>query len=259
MSDQSGKSKDHFARWRRVTSARIGLGRSGQAIPTRPMLEFQLAHARARDAVHSVLDTGRLANAIEGDVFQAHSAAPDRTTYLQNPGLGRMLSKGTQLPEITCELAIVLADGLSATAIQRHGARIANELRHLLPDWQQAPAVIVQQGRVAIGDEIGSRLGADLVIVLIGERPGLSAADSVGAYLTWKPRPGRSDSERNCVSNIRTPGGLAPELGAANIAWLARQARDLKLTGVGLKDRFADHLTLTATPGQMPKIERDPS
>ena len=258
MTERSDRVSDYFARWREVTSARIGLGRFGQGMPTRPLLEFQLAHARARDAVHSILDTNRLAEAIEGEVLRVHSAAPDRAAYLQNPGLGRQLSQGACLPEMACDLAIVLADGLSATAIQNHGARIANELRRLLPDWRAAPAVIAEQGRVAIGDEIGSRLGADLVVVLIGERPGLSAADSVGAYLTWKPRAGRADSERNCISNIRTPGGLAPELGAANIAWLAREARALRLTGVGLKDRFADTGTLTERRGRDSKIESDP-
>ena len=246
MSDDTPlKGADPFARWRGATSARIGLGRAGQAIPTSAMLSFNLAHARARDAVHSALDVEVLRKGVEAETCHVKSQAQTRADYLKNPGLGRQLADGTDLPDGGCEAVIILADGLSATAIQSYGAQISNALMAKMPDWAFGPVVIAEQARVAIGDAVGARMKADLAIVLIGERPGLSASDSVGAYLTWAPRPGRADSERNCISNIR-PGGLDPELGAANIAWLANEARRKALTGVQLKDRFADEAALSA-------------
>ncbi|MAI89564.1 ethanolamine ammonia-lyase subunit EutC [Ponticaulis sp.] len=255
MAHENSKTPDFFARWRDVTSARIGLGRAGQAMPTGAMLDFLLSHARARDAVHSALDVEKLKAELDGPAHHVFSRACDRAAFLQNPTSGRKLSPDCVLGNERKELAIVLADGLSATAIQDHGAKIANALKAQLSDkWTICDFVIAEQSRVALGDEIGEQLGADVVVVLIGERPGLSAADSVGAYITWKPKSGRADSERNCISNIREPGGLSLELGAANIAWIVNRAKELSLTGVGLKDRFADEVALkgaSSAPNQI--------
>ena len=235
------RRRDPFAGLRAMTPARIGLGRAGQGgLPTGPTLAFQLAHARACDAVHAALDAPRMIAALEPrTVAVVDSAAPDRAAYLQDPDLGRRLAPGAPVlsGQGSCDLAIVIADGLSATAVHAHGAAVAHALCERLGDWSVAPIVLARLGRVAIGDPIGHALGAKCVVVLIGERPGLSASDSLGAYLTWDPRPGRRDSERNCVSNIRHPGGLSPEQAADKIAWLLREARRLSFTGVRLKDR----------------------
>jgi len=229
---------DRAARLRALTQARVALGRAGQALPTAPMLDFQLAHARARDAVHAELTTEGFASAIGRDIIEVRSQAPDRPTYLRRPDLGRLLDSDdlAKLQPAGADIAIVVADGLSATAVHAHAASLVTELWARLPDWRIAPVVLARQARVALGDEIGAALGVDLVAVLIGERPGLSAPDSLGAYLTWQPRPGRLDSERNCVSNIRPPHGLGYAAAADRIAWLLRAARELRLTGIGLKE-----------------------
>jgi ethanolamine ammonia-lyase small subunit len=207
------------------------------------MLAFQLAHARARDAVHAALDVDALKHALGRPSIVVDSAAPDRAAYLQNPDLGRRLSPGAPpLPKGDFDLAIVLADGLSAIAVQAHGPAVVQALFERLADWRLAPIVVARQARVAIGDPIGEALGARIVLVLIGERPGLSAADSLGAYLTWGAKPGRRDSERNCVSNVRAPGGLSPDQAADKIAWLLREAARLGFSGVDLKDRHAESL-----------------
>jgi ethanolamine ammonia-lyase small subunit len=254
MTDAPLRPVDPFARLRALTSARIGLGRAGQGLPTAPMLDFQLAHARACDAVHAALDVERLRTRISLPSVTVHSAAQDRATYLQNPDLGRRLAEGTSLDRQDCDLAIVVADGLSATAVAAHAPAVIAALVARLADWSIGPVVIAEQARVAIGDPIGEAIGARAVLVLIGERPGLSSPDSLGAYLTWAPIVGRRDSERNCVSNIRDPGGLPPAQAADKIAWLLREARRLGLTGIALKDRHgADRLagpdpTLTDIP-----------
>jgi ethanolamine ammonia-lyase small subunit len=220
------------SRWtdlRRYTPARVGLGRVGNAQPTSVHLAFQADHAAARDAVHAVLDTAALNTELGNTALVVRSAAPDRRLYLLRPDLGRSLAKGIVLtPRPGC-LAIVIADGLSATAAQRHAAGLIQALK--LP----AELVIATQARVALGDEIGALLQAELVLVLIGERPGLSSPDSLGAYLTWQPGPGRTDADRNCVSNIR-PEGLPIPQAAAKLRWLIAQSRQLRLTGVALKD-----------------------
>ena len=238
MAEPPERSIDPFRLLRQVTPARIGLGRAGQGLPTAPMLAFQLAHARARDAVDAALDVERIGAAIGRPSLVLNSAAPDRRSYLQNPSLGRRIS-GDEPPlqRGDHDLAVVIADGLSATAVNAHAAAVTLALPARLPGWSFAPVVLVRQGRVAIGDPIGLALGARAVVVLIGERPGLSAADSLGAYLTWDPRPGRPDSERNCVSNIRSPDGLSPDRAAKKIAWLLVEAARLGFTGVQLKDR----------------------
>ena len=243
MAEPPDARRDPFAALRQATAARVGLGRAGQGLPTAPMLAFQLAHARAQDAVHAPLDLDLIRTALDRPSIVVDSAAPDRAIYLQNPDLGRRLD--TSAAPITPgdhDLAIVLADGLSATAVHAHGPALVSALAARLGDWKLAPIVIARQARVAIGDPIGEALGAKVVLVLIGERPGLSAADSLGAYLTWDPKPGRRDSERNCVSNIRAPGGLSPEQAADKIVWLLREARRLGFSGVDLKDRSGDGL-----------------
>lgn len=225
--------EDPWTGLRAFTAARIALGRCGHSLPTRELLAFQLAHARARDAVHQPLDVSSLA--IHPALVLA-SAAADRPTYLRRPDLGRQLDPASaqRLKGGDWDAAIVVADGLSATAVHRHAAAVIDALTPQLEGWRLAPVCIVRQGRVAIGDEIGARLGARLAVMLIGERPGLSSPDSLGAYLTWAPRPGRTDAERNCVSNIRN-GGLEPAVAARRIAVLMHAARDQQLTGVSLK------------------------
>ncbi len=229
---------DAFSALHQATPARICLGRAGQALPLEAMLALQLAHARARDAVHLPLDVDRVVASLRTDCLVVESAARDRSIYLRNPDLGRRLAEDTPfLASRGDDLVVVVADGLSALAVHSHAAPVFHALRERLSDWRIGPVVVASQARVAIGDDIGHRLGAKLVVVLIGERPGLTAADSLSAYLTWCPRPGRRDNERNCVSNIRLAGGLAPQHAADKIAWLLGEARRLKLTGVELKDR----------------------
>ena len=188
--------------------------------------------------MEATLDVERIGATLGGGSLVVNSAAPNRRGYLQNPSLGRRISEDEPpLPHGDYDLAIVIADGLSANAVNAHAAAVTLALSARLPGWSFAPVVLVRQGRVAIGDPIGLALGARAVVVLIGERPGLSAADSLSAYLTWAPRPGRPDSERNCVSNIRSPDGLAPDQAARRIAWLLVEAARLGFTGVELKDR----------------------
>jgi ethanolamine ammonia-lyase small subunit len=228
------------ARWadlRHFTPARVALGRAGNGLPTAAHLAFQADHAAARDAVHAALDVAALRAELSVAGLASlpvHSEAPDRRTYLLRPDLGRRLRDRTAIPVIPGALLFVVCDGLSAIAVQRHSVAL---LRHLVPGapGTVAPIVVAEQGRVALGDDIGEAMGAEAVAVLIGERPGLSAADSLGVYLTWRPRRGRSDAERNCISNIR-PGGLAPATAADKLLWLIREMRRLRLTGIGLKD-----------------------
>ena len=230
---------DFAARLRAVTQARIALGRAGQALPTAALLDFQLAHARARDAVGAAFDTVGFSGAIGGrEVIEVASRAADHATYLQRPDLGRRLAEADagKLKAAGDEVAVIVGDGLSATAVQAHAAPLLQALFDLLPGWRIAPVILARHARVALGDEIGALLGVDLVVMLIGERPGLSAPDSLGAYLTWQPRPGRFDSERNCISNIRPPHGLSYARAADGIAWLMTEARSRRLTGVALKD-----------------------
>lgn len=227
-----------------LTQARILLGRAGQAMPTRALLDFQLDHAGARDAVHTSLDVAALQTAIGKPLIAVRSRACDRTTYLRRPDMGRLLhpDDASQIPRTGDTLAIVIADGLSATAVQAHAPALVAALVARLTGWTIAPLVVALQARVALGDDIGEALGADLSVVLIGERPGLTAHDSLGAYLTWAPQRGRRDSERNCVSNIRPPHGLSYATAADTIAALLRAARARRLTGVALKEGAASLL-----------------
>jgi ethanolamine ammonia-lyase small subunit len=237
---------DPWAGLRAFTAARIALGRSGTSVPLREALAFKLAHAHARDAVYSVLDVKRLLAelaALPLAVYQVSSRAQNRQQYLQRPDYGRQLSDDSRARLAAsaadgCDLALVLADGLSATAINAHALPL---LRALLPLLQQVgvrlgPLVLAEQARVALGDEVGHLLRARLVLVLIGERPGLSAPDSLGAYFTYGPRPGLTDEARNCVSNIR-PAGLPYPAAAAKLSWLLHEALRRQLSGVALKDQ----------------------
>lgn len=229
------------ARMRALTPARVALGRTGVSLQTRDMLEFQRAHAEARDAVHVPLNGAALAAELSaitsGPVLRLHSAAADRTTYLQRPDLGRRLNEAgrAELSPGPWDLVLIVADGLSAIAVERHVPALLQQLLPQLEGWRIAPLVVVEQGRVAIGDEIGWALGAQLSVVLIGERPGLSSPDSLGAYITWEPRIGRSDAERNCISNIRTEG-LSYATAAEQLNLYMTEARRHRQTGIALKD-----------------------
>ena len=232
------------ARWtdlRRFTPARVGLGRAGNGLPSAAHLAFQADHAAARDAVHATLDVAALqANLTDTgiDSLAVRSAAPDRQTYLRRPDLGRRLldADRSRLPAAPGAMLFVVCDGLSAVAVQRHAVALLDcVIPALRAAHPIAPVVIATQGRVALGDDIGGTMGAEAVAVLIGERPGLSAADSLGIYLTWQPRPGRTDAERNCISNIR-PDGLPIAQSAAKLLWLIEAMRRLRMTGVALKD-----------------------
>jgi ethanolamine ammonia-lyase small subunit len=228
---------DPWAVLRGATRARVALGRAGDGLPTARELEFRLAHAVARDAVHTPLDPDVVrAGLPDQEVLEVRSAAADRAEYLQRPDLGRRLAPGPALPSTGADLGVVIADGLSPRAVHEHAAGTVTALLERVPGWSVAPIVLAHQARVGLGDEIGAALGVRAVVVLIGERPGLSSADSLGIYLTWEPRPGRIDSERNCVSNVRPPHGLGYAQAASVVAGLLGAARELGASGVVLKD-----------------------
>ena len=241
------------ARLRAMTPARVALGRTGVSLQTRDVLDFQLSHARARDAVHARLQAAALAAEIAGacgladrEVLRLHSAAVDRAAYLQRPDLGRVLDEWSreQLARYSgaqFDLAPMVADGLSALAVERHAAPLLRELMPRLPGLRIAPVCIVEQGRVALGDEIGLALAAEIAIVLIGERPGLSSPDSLGAYITWSPRPGRTDAERICISNIRAEG-LSYVQAAEQLERVVMEARRDRRTGVALPENSSERL-----------------
>ena len=232
---------DPWTALRRHTPARLALGRAGTSLPTPEVLRFAAAHAAARDAVHLPLDVEALRAQLRAhghDAVVVASRAASRAEYLARPDLGRQLapdSRAALRRDEPVGLCIVVGDGLSAVAAQRHAAAVVHALLESLEDEGAVQLVVATQARVALGDEIGEALGAPLVLVLLGERPGLSSPDSLGAYLTWAPRAGRADSERNCVSNIR-PEGLALPAAAARLAWLVRESRRRRVTGIGLKD-----------------------
>lgn len=245
---------DPWSTLSRFTGARIGLGRAGASLPTRALLDFGMDHALARDVIYTPLDTEKLARELEASGFsskRAWSLAKDRAEYLHRPDLGRRVdaacvnglrarASGTRL------LTVVVADGLSSLAPATHALPLLRELAQRLDDWELDDVVIATQARVALGDEIGSLRGAEAVAVLIGERPGLNASDSLGAYLTYKPFVGRADAERNCVSNIR-PAGLSYQQAAYKLAYLLQEARALGGTGVRLKDA-SDELSSGVLP-----------
>jgi ethanolamine ammonia-lyase small subunit len=244
-SSESSLSVDPWQQLKRFTRARIALGRAGSSLPTKEVLAFGMAHAVARDAVHRALDAEALGGALRTagfSVCQVHSRAADRATYLLRPDLGRRLDEAS-LETLTGtrsatppELLIVVGDGLSSLAVERHALPLLQAIRAAAPAaWRALPVVIARQARVAIGDEIGAALNARMVAMLIGERPGLSSPDSLGIYLTYAPRLGRQDAERNCISNVR-PEGLGYADAARKLLWLAREASVLQRSGVVLKD-----------------------
>lgn len=226
------------------TPARVALERTGVSLATRPLLDFQLAHARARDAVHAAVDVRMLLDELRRTGCQAltlTSQAGDRATYLRRPDLGRALSGDSAQLLVPGEydVAFVIADGLSALAVERHALRLLQAVLPLMEGWRVAPVCVVEQGRVAIGDAIGEALRARMVVVLIGERPGLSSPDSLGAYITWEPRRGRKDAERNCISNIREEG-LSYTAAANRVHYYMLEASRRKVTGLELKDPAED-------------------
>lgn len=243
---------------RELTPARVGLGRSGASLPTSALLAFTLDHARARDAVHAAFDLGGIAAGLAGlgiTPLEVSSQARSRRDYLRRPDLGRMLDSASRRSlessgVTACPCAIVIGDGLSPTAVNVHAVEL---IRHLVPrlkaDGIDAGAVIAASGaRVALGDEIGTILGARMLVLLIGERPGLSAPDSLGAYLTFAPRIGLTDADRNCISNIHR-AGLSYAEAAFRISWLVREGLARQITGVALKDESGAGLSRNTLPG----------
>lgn len=258
MSDQS----EIWARLAGLTPARIGLGRAGSGQTTRSVLRFGLAHAQARDAVHMPMDARALRVEIEAlglATLPAASQAGDRAAYLRRPDLGRRLApddRGRLAASAgeACDLALVVADGLSARAVHENAVPL---LEAFLPHaeragWRLAPVVVASQARVALGDAVGGALRARAVAVLVGERPGLSSPDSLGIYLTLDPRAGRTDAERNCISNVR-PAGLTPDKAAFKLGWLLSQALARGLTGVRLKDESDRVLAESPAVPQLPE------
>ncbi|MGU3292998.1 ethanolamine ammonia-lyase subunit EutC [Williamsia sp. M5A3_1d] len=226
---------------RENTAARIGLGRAGDSLPTARVLEFAAAHAAARDAVHHPLDVEGLVASIEaiglGTPEVVASRAADRSEYLRRPDFGRTPGEDFAVAQADADIGIVLADGLSPIALTEHAAGVVTAINDVLaPTYSIATPVIATQARVALGDHIGAAQKVGTLIVVIGERPGLSVADSVGIYLTHLPRPGRADSERNCISNIHPPGGQSYAGAARVVAALVEGARALGRSGVDLKD-----------------------
>jgi ethanolamine ammonia-lyase small subunit len=234
---------------RGLTPARVGLGRAGASMPTKALLDFTLDHARARDAVHAAFDVSAIISGLKDlglEAFGVGSRARDRKEYLGRPDLGRTLDQASQhllanCNNGPCRLAIIVGDGLSPAAVNAHAVQV---IRSLIPQLagdgiEIGRAVVATGARVALGDEIGAICGARMVAMLIGERPGLSAPDSLGAYLTFAPRPGRTDAERNCVSNIHG-SGLGYDEAAFRIAWLIREGLAREITGVALKDESGE-------------------
>ena len=256
---------DSWSALRRHTAARVALGRAGGSLPTAEVLDFGIAHAAARDAVNAAFDVESLRASLAPiglPCVMLATMAPDRDTYLRRPDLGRRLDEPSRavlraMSESGGDVAMIVADGLSPAAAQRQAPRLLHELLPMLRSGglRLAPLCIVRQARVAVEDEIGSALGVKLAVILIGERPGLATAESLGAYLVFDPGPGRTDAQRNCVSNVR-PGGLGPGVAARTLHFLITASLRRRLSGVALKDERGDLLapsfpaTLEAPPGR---------
>lgn len=247
MSDSDEKTPLSTDPWRQLkafTNARIALGRVGSSLPTKEVLDFGMAHAMARDAVHTPLDAEVFCMELHASGFETvlvKSAAPDRASYLLRPDLGRKLGEksAAQLQAFAAKEADVLfvvGDGLSSMAVANHARQVLEALRAQMPEKPKAPVIVATQARVALSDHIGELLRARIVVMLIGERPGLSSPDSLGIYITYGPKVGRQDSERNCISNVR-PEGLSYPAAACKALWLVNEALRLKLSGIGLKDQ----------------------
>ena len=243
---------DQWLALRRFTQARIALGHAGHALPTRALLEFQLAHAQARDAVQLPWDIGGFADQVRGlgaEAIVLETQVTHRAEYLRRPDLGRVLCEPSRarlqdLGTAPADLALIVSNGLSSTAVDRHGIALLQEILNGLGHrrYSIAPVSLVANGRVALLDEIGSRLAAAMAIIIVGERPGLSSADSLGIYLTYGPRPGNTDAQRNCISNIRPPEGLSYREAAGKLLHLVEQAMARGISGVELKDETAIHI-----------------
>lgn len=256
IEDESYLIEDSWRKLAGITPARIALGRAGTGLPTREVLRFALAHAQARDAVHTPFESAQTAQEIVAlgfETVEITSAAPARDAYLRRPDLGRRLSDESRalLRERVggpVDLAIVVADGLSSTAIHAQAVPFLTEFKARIAEagWSVGPVAVASQARVALGDEVGELMQASTVVVLIGERPGLSSPDSLGLYLTFAPRVGRSDAERNCISNVRGEG-LSHAHAAFKLAWLLKEALARRLTGVSLKDE-SDLLLVEGRP-----------
>ncbi|WP_018601761.1 ethanolamine ammonia-lyase subunit EutC [Mycobacterium sp. 155] len=243
---------------RKTTQARIGLGRAGNGLPTRRVLELASAHAAARDAVHVPLDLDQLREAVLavgiGEPTVVTSRAISREEYLRRPDLGRLPADSMTVPDTPADIGFMLADGLSPTALNHHGPALLAALVEQLKDrYTMAPPVIATQARVALGDHVGTRARVRTLLVIVGERPGLSVADSLGIYLTHLPRPGRTDADRNCISNIHPPDGLGYSEAARVAAGLVAGARELGRSGVDLKDTSR---TTTLGPGGAAELNR---
>ncbi|NJK97714.1 MAG: ethanolamine ammonia-lyase subunit EutC [Bacteroidales bacterium] len=230
---------------KKFTHARIANGHAGSALPTREVLHFRMSHALARDAVYSSLDVDQLSRSLSNSGMPSitlHSQAQDRSDYLLNPNKGRVLDKDSieklqSEGALEVDLCIIIADGLSASAVNLHALNVIELLKVHLPSWQLATVVLVKQARVAISDTIGELIRAKIALILIGERPGLSSPSSMGAYITYQPKSGNTDEKRNCISNIQ-PEGLSYEFAASKIAYMLNQMRMQQLSGVKLKDDF---------------------
>lgn len=256
----SAVTSDTWAEWRAATPARVALGRAGEGMPTDEVLRFGWAHAMARDAIHVPLDADVLSSQLQErgwDVAHVRSAAVDRMAYLRRPDMGRQLDAASAAAlKARCggaqaDLCFVVGDGLSSLAAARHAMPLLEVLKPLIPVGTRiAPVVIATQARVALSDEVGEICHARLVVMLIGERPGLSSPDSLGIYITHGPRRGRSDAERNCISNVR-PEGLPYAAAAFKLMWLAREALRRGVTGVELKDE-SDLTRLENGPAPLP-------
>jgi ethanolamine ammonia-lyase small subunit len=261
---QHDNSANPWLELRRLTPARIALGRTGTSLPTSAQLDFQFAHAQARDAVHLAFDHQGISAQLserQRDSLLLHSAAADRDSYLQRPDLGRRLhpDSAQRLREHAqanpggVDLAIVVADGLSALAVHRHTLPFLTrfEEQSAADGWSTSPVVLVEQGRVAVADEVGELLGAKMTVILIGERPGLSSPDSLGLYFTYNPKVGLTDAYRNCISNVRLEG-LSYGMAAHRLLYLMREACRRQLSGVNLKDEAQVHTleSETETPNK---------
>lgn len=249
MSDDQGRSPV-LSELRKHTPARIRLGHAGPALPTSAHLDFQLAHAKARDAVHQQFGAAALVSELARlgpPVLRVRSAVPDRQQFLLNPTLGRKLADESRavLSQTGDDIGFVIGDGLSAAAVERHAPPLLALLLPRLESISVAPLVVADQARVALGDEIGGLLGVRMILVLIGERPGLGAPDTMGIYVTFDPRPGRTDAERNCISNVR-PEGLDYPRAAHKLLWLIREGLQRRYTGIALKEQAGE------PPGQLP-------
>nr|WP_220789995.1 ethanolamine ammonia-lyase subunit EutC [Gluconacetobacter tumulisoli] len=239
---------DPWAPLRGLTHARVGQPRAGDTVAGGEVRAFQLAHARARKAVTAPLRQDAMP--LDGPVLTVHSEATDRAMFIRRPDLGRRLSADSAavLTRGSYDVVFVIADGLSSVAAERQAPPVLAACRALLPGWRIAPVVVAHNARVALGDDIAHRLGAGCVVMMIGERPGLSVSDSLSLYMTWDPHPGRLDSERNCISNIHDQGGLSAGVAAAKLAWLLAGARRIGRSGIMLKDETPADPAATLPP-----------